>query len=150
MSYITEVQLLLVWLVMAEIAAIALTIALMIRKPPPLTTQVDKVTGIKTHGLGRWFALFSLACCCLPLLILVARTAFYVFDLLAPTIVGYWWLPLVVATFGLGGWLLWAWRKPPLQEEAPPVVAEVWQVPPAPPVTGWSLPASVEQWDRRG
>jgi hypothetical protein len=137
--------LLLAWMVLGGLAAFALTVVVLLRKAPPLTTQIDRVTGMKHHGILTWLAGFLLVFVGPPLAILIVRypVAWLAAHWLEFTIAG------ILAVLGWGGWRLWQTR-----EAMEPMVVEPAlphnHVPTAPHQTvGWSLPADADQWDRR-
>lgn len=118
-----EVLLLLLWLGASLIAAVVLMVVLTVRQPP------DPDSFWRT--VRRYFALACLICTPLPALLLLGKVSLFAYD----TAGHLWWVPLVVAPFAAGGWLLWRWERPAPVE---PAVLETPQPPPEP-VEMWSL-----------
>lgn len=105
MTFETEFKLLLVWAVVGMVGAVALTMLIIVRKAPPLTTQVDHKTGIKHHGVMLWFGFFSLFTVGPPVIILTLRSA-AVFSGWLLASMEWWWVVVAAAVLGLGlfGW----------------------------------------------
>jgi uncharacterized membrane protein len=137
-SYGTEVKLLGIWLVVAVVAAVVLMVVLLVRQPP----AEDQFW----RTVRRYFLLSAMICTCLPVLILVVRTVDVIYEWAYPTLLGYWWVPILVVAvlaLGVGGWLLWRWERPRPSEES----AEVVEAPQIAVQPMWSMPADTQQWD---
>lgn len=145
MMYETQVRLLLLWLVLAQLAAVALTVVVVLRKAPPLTTQTNRQTGMREHGLGKWFLVLSAVCVAPPLLVLLVVTAQELTDRLPV------WVWPIAASAGLLALVLAVYRR----HRPVPQRVTLWEelgepaTPTAPsPAVGWSLPADAQQWDQ--
>lgn len=146
--------LLIVWAFLAELLAIALTAVVLLRKAPPLTTQVDRQTGIKQHGLLNWLGGFSAALTCLPVVILGFRLigAFLSWSL------HNWW---IYAVLGVAAALIYGTRhmlrtmpKVEYVEQQPlphnPIPRETFIPIPEPQTQQiWSAPVSTENWSQQ-
>lgn len=137
-----------VFLVLGAAAFVAGMILVFIRKNPPLTTQVDTVTGVKQHGLFAWGLLIACLTMGLPAVFIAVRTLVELVDVAAGLAADHW-----LITIGVGGLAagLIVWRLlgrfAPADVSAPPPVAPV--APPVvngTPVPGWSLPADAPHW----
>lgn len=137
MSYQSEVKLLAVWLVLALLAALVLMVVLLVRQPP------EPEDFWRTVRL--YFLLSCLLCTFLPVILLVVRTAYAMYEWGGPTLIGYWWVPLLVVGLvvlvGAGVWL-YRWEHPEPELEGQEITA----VPQIVVQPMWSAPTSA-QWN---
>jgi len=150
-SYAGQMVVVLVWIGLGVVGSAGLTGIVFVRAAPDITTQVDRVTGVKKRGLVQWFG-FWLAVLAGPAVILgLVLTALEVNRRLVELVGPYWWVgALLLASVG-GVFAVWrrAGRADRRKAFAPPPV-EAPAVEPVQPPTGWSLPEGfVGQWDGR-
>jgi hypothetical protein len=149
------------WAVVGAVVAVALTILALIFIKPPLTTQTNRVTGEKRHGILLWYVGFTAAGVGIPFAILLVRA------MAAPAawLMAHWWLFLAagaVATLVWGGWHLWQTQRAADKDELeveqewvpelphnPIPTAPVQPVQPPQQVVGWSLPTDAPHWAER-
>jgi hypothetical protein len=148
---ISGTMLLVGWAVLGAIGALALTVVVLLRKAPPLTTQIDHTTGMRHHGMLSWLGGFLLVLSGPPMAILVVKAAM----IPAAWLWQHWWLLLVGAVVGVSAWAVlrlrrqerdveWVEQEPlphnPMPTGPPAVTA-------APPPEVWS-PTYSGQWNR--
>lgn len=113
MTFTTELKLLLVWLVAAEIVALALTVVLLVRQSDPPSWR----------SAGKTFLISSAIASCLPVLLLVLRVLQAVAGALASVtlvLAAWWWVvPVALAVAGLGVVIMWHVRS--REQDASPV-----------------------------
>jgi hypothetical protein len=147
-----------IWGLLGLIGTTALTLLVMVRKGLPLTTQTNRQTGVREHGVFRWWVTISLFCLLPQVLLAVAATGVHVVRWAAGWVWAHWWVLLIAAAVAALAWgARWLWRPERAQESrwgpiptAVPVVAQVpVQTPPAPPVELWAMPEVEGNWARR-
>ena len=134
MSETGQVILLGVWLGGSVVAAMVLTVVLLVRQPP----DPDRYWLTVRRHLLLSLALLAT----LPALMLAGKLVIYIYDAVG----GFWWVPLLTLTLAavpVAGWLLHRWQREP--EAAVPLIGEAPQQP-AQPVVGWSLDPGAPQW----
>jgi hypothetical protein len=132
-----------IWAILGLFGAIALTLLVMVRKGLPLTTQVDQRTGVKDHGVFRWFGVLFLVFVGPPIIVAAVTT---VSEVIRTVPVWVWPVGFAVA---LSGVVVFVAVRRSRQRWEPPVVApEPVLEPPQTPVLGWSLKRDAPQWDR--
>jgi hypothetical protein len=134
------------WAGLGAVVAVALTILALIFIKPPLTTQTNRVTGEKRHGILLWYLGFTAAGVGIPFVILLLRAA------VAPAmwLMAHWWLFLAagaVATLVWGGWHLWQTQRAADRDQVQLEVEAEW-VPLSAPAAevGWSLAPDTPHW----
>lgn len=135
-----RVAICLIFMVLGLLAATALTIAVMLRKAPPLTTQTNRETGVVEAGIFKWFLYFTAVFMGLPLLALIMVTGF---ELTAWFAGNMYVLPIIAAVLAsvLVAALVIRSARRSTRTEAQVAVG----MPPA--AQGWSMPTDA-QWPR--
>jgi len=134
------------------LGSIALTLATHVRKGLPLTTQTDRVTGVKEHGFFRWFVTFAAFLAGPWLLLMFAMTGTHYVLMLWHWAVANWGVLVIAAaasSLAVGAWVLRRTSRHELAVEPNALAASV----PAPAVAaqplGWSLDPNAPQWSDR-
>lgn len=142
MSYASEMKLLGVWLAVALLASLVLFLVLLVRQPPP----ADEFW----RTIRRYLILSVSLCCWLPVLSLLARTVYALYEWASPTALEWWWVPLMLvglSAIGVGAVLLWRWHRsrpdPVLLDPQPVPVAQI----AAQPQPGTFLPDDLRSTD---
>ena len=141
MSETGQVILLSILLAIGVMAAMVLTVVLLVSQP--LDPDRYWLT-VRRH------LLLSLALCAtLPALLLAGKLVVYIYEAAG----GFWWVPLLtlaLAAVPVAGWLLHRWqREPETGEEAMPRVPIDYPHQPERPVLMWSLGKDAPHWDHR-
>lgn len=135
-------------------ASVALTVVTHARKGLPLTTQVNQVTGVKEHGLGKWFVTFAAFLAGPWLLLMFAMTGTHYVVMLWHWIdANLWVLALPAVAFLLVAAFVWLIRRDAATERQDRVqLAALPASVPAPAVAAqplWSAPAVEGNWSDR-
>jgi hypothetical protein len=131
-------------LIVGAVACIVLTLMLIVRKAPPLTTQTNLETGVKEHGVGRWFLVFAVITCGPQVGFIFVRTLVEGVDRLIMAGTGWWPLILLgLALVAVGLVAVKVWRTRPKVPVVEPLSVGPTRPQPAP---MWSAPLA-GQWD---
>lgn len=144
-SYRGQIGIAVFFLILGAVACLVLTLAVLVRKGPPLTTQTNRETGVKDHGIGWWLLVIGALTMGLPAAFIALRTLVEVGEMLWQWLGTYWPLALIVvgaAAVGVGAWRVL--RAPAETFDEPPLIepATVDRTS----VVGWSLPADAPHW----
>lgn len=135
-------------------ASTALTLATHVRKGLPLTTQIDRVTGVKEHGVGRWFITFAAFLAGPWLLLMFAMTGTHYVVMLWHWTTHNWWvlaLPAVALLLVAAFWYLIR-RDAATERQDRAQLAALPASVPAPTVAAqplWSAPVVEGNWSDR-
>ncbi len=78
-----------------------LTLVTHARKGLPLTTQTNTVTGVREHGIFRWFLTFAAFLVGPWALLMVALTGTHYTLMMFSWLGRNWWLPLIIGVLGI-------------------------------------------------
>jgi hypothetical protein len=138
---ISRTVLMFAWAALGFAIAVFLTFVKLVRGDPPLTTQTDRMTGIKHHGIMPWTLFFLAVFPGPPVAMLTAGW-----------MVRHWWTIPVVGFIIIGVVVAKRWRVEPQETYEPAAVQQpdpryLTPFPAQPEI--WSAPTVEGNWDPR-